>query len=202
VYLLPLTEHVVVLLTNKLVRTQLFSVIPYACAGTTIFIAIVSDRFNKKGIFLVGTLAWACIGYAILLSNVSVASKIVAACIATSGLYPSIIILNSWLLANTAGYTKRATVWALAEVFGPGFSIMSSHVYDTPPRFVKGHSIALGLLVYGVLLGLILMRWMYRANQKKDAELREYEARGEPHPHKTKSLEEVQDYHIDFRYII
>ncbi|KAJ9603715.1 hypothetical protein H2200_011901 [Cladophialophora chaetospira] len=129
----------------SVLRTQLFSVIPYACAGTTIFIAIISDRFNKKGIFLVGTLSWTCIGYAILLSNVSVASKIVAACIATSGLYPSIILLNSWLLANSAGYTKRATVWAMAEVFGPAFSILSSHVYDTPPRFVKGHSIALGL---------------------------------------------------------
>ncbi|KEF59000.1 uncharacterized protein A1O9_03843 [Exophiala aquamarina CBS 119918] len=184
------------------VRTQLFTVISYACTCTTLFIAIISDRLNKKGVFLIGTLSLSCIGYAMLLSNVSMARKIAAACIATTGLYPSIILLNAWLLSNTCGYTKRATAWALAEVFGPCFSILGSHVYDTSPRFIKGHAIALGLLLSGLITCCLSIFWMHSANKKKDNELREFEERGESHPHRTKSLEEVQDYHIDFRYIL
>jgi hypothetical protein len=119
-----------------------------------------------------------CIGYTVLLADVSDASKIVAACITASGLYPSIILLNSWLLANTDGCTKRATVWAMAEV-------------------CKDHSFPLGLLFSGLIVNFILMWWIQSANQKRDTELKEFEKRGQLHPHKMKGLEEVQDYHID-----
>lgn len=81
----------VYLLTIVVERTQLFSVIPYACASTVVPLGLLSDRMNIKGPFLLVTILTACIGYTVLLCNVSVAAKIVAVCIATSGLYPSVM---------------------------------------------------------------------------------------------------------------
>ena len=40
------------------------------------------------------------------------------------------------------------------------------------------------------------------ANNRKDQIQKEYLERGEVHPHIGKTLEEVQDDHISFRYIV
>lgn len=184
------------------VRTQLISVIPYACASVMLPITIASDRLNKKGIFLMGTLILSAIGYIVLLCEVPVAGKIVGACIITTGLHTSIILLSAWLLSNTAGYTKRASAWALAETFGPCFSILGTRIYDTPPRFVKGHATALGLIALSSALCAGLIWWMQRENMRRDKEVKRLEELGEIHAHRDKSLEDEQDFHIDFRYIL
>ena len=185
------------------VRTQLFSVIPYACAFVTVIaVSWVSDRVNKKGVFLIGTLSVACIGYIILLTNVSVRVKIFATCLVTSGLYPSVILLVAWLGMNTAGFTKRGTTWAMAEISGQCFSIMGTHVYTDPPRYIKGHSVVLGLMLFALLNAVALLLWMKHLNQKKERVDNEYRERGELHPHLSRSLEEEYDFHQSFRYIL
>lgn len=100
------------------------------------------------------------------------------------------------------GFTKRAGTWALAEIFGQCFSIMGTHIYDGPPRFIKGHAIVLGFLVWGIIASTILLFMMSRENKIKDAKVQEYRDRGEVHPDASKSLEEMQDEHILFRYIL
>ncbi|KAF1817566.1 MFS general substrate transporter [Eremomyces bilateralis CBS 781.70] len=183
-------------------RTQLFSAIPYACAIVAIPLCIISDRINHKGSFLIGTLSVACIGYIILLCNVSQGANIAGACLATTGLYPSIIILSAWITINAGGYTKRATNWAMAEIVGQLLSVLGAYIYDVPPRFLKGHSIVLALLALGIVNCLYLMWWMRRANLRREMELIEYEREGRVHPHTNMSLEEVQDLHVRFRYIL
>ena len=99
-------------LTIILVHTQLYSAIPYGCATVTLVaINIISDRVNKKGPFLVGCLTCTCLGYIILIAVESVHVKIFATCLVASGIYPSVILLASWLGINTGGYTKRARTW-------------------------------------------------------------------------------------------
>ncbi|KAK4504577.1 hypothetical protein PRZ48_005493 [Zasmidium cellare] len=196
------SDEVLMALQRSSKRTQLFSVIPYACASAVIPLSLLSDRLNIKGPFLLGTVLFSCIGYIILLCEVSVAAKMVAVCIAASGLYTSVILLQAWIVANMAGYTKRATTWAMAEIFGQCFGVMASHVYNTPPRFIKGHAIVLGMLLYAAGMIVVLMWWMMRANKQKMEEKLQYESEGRVHPHKLKSLEDVQDFHIDFKYII
>ncbi|PVH76569.1 MFS general substrate transporter [Cadophora sp. DSE1049] len=184
-------------------RAQLFSAIPYACAGLTLLtVCTLSDRLNKKGVFMIGCLSMSSIGYVLLLVDVQVKVKMFAACLIVSGLYPSVILLISWLGINTGGFTKRGTTWAMAEVFGQCFSIMGQKMYDTPPRFVKGHSIVLGFLLYSVVTSGGLIWWMDRCNKKREREISEFAERGERHPHVGKSLEEVYDFHVEFRYIL
>ena len=163
-----------------------------------------------KGALLVGTLCTSCIGYIILLSipnSSSAVAKIIATCLITSGLYPSVVLAATWLGINTAGFTKRGTTWAMAEIVGQCVSILGTHIYDGPPRYIKGHSVVLGFLVLSLLCATGLMSWMRWENKRRDeveSEWTEKIRRGEAirHPDEGKSLEETQDYHIGFRYIL
>ena len=169
---------------------------------TVIVVAYVSDRVNKKGVFLIGSMSFSCIGYIILLTNASVRVKVFATCLVTSGLYPSVILIVAWLASNTAGFTKRGTTWAMAEISGQSFSIMGTHVYTNPPRFIKGHSIVLAFMVFAVLNATALLFWMNHLNKKKERVDADYRERNEIHPHTSRSLEEEYDYHHSFRYIL
>ena len=190
-------------LTSPTVQTQLFSVIPYACAFATLLgVCTMSDRLNKKGIFLAASLCVSCIGYIILLTNVSVHVKVFATCLVTSGLYPSVVLVATWVAMNTGGFTKRGTTWALAEISGQSFSIMGTHMYTDPPRYVKGHSVVLAFLVLALLSTVVLLFWMNYLNKEKDRTETEYQERNELHPHSSKSLEDEYDFHVCFRYIL
>ena len=142
------------------------------------------------------------VGYIILLTASSVPVKVFATCLVTAGLYPAVVLEVSWLGINTGGFTKRGTTWAMAEVFGQSFSIMGTHVYDGPPRYIKGHSVVLGFLVAAVICTVALMWWMGHENARKESEEREWAGRGEKHPHEGRSLEEEYDFHNGFRYIL
>jgi hypothetical protein len=162
----------------------------------------VSDCLNVKGPVLFLCLMLSSIGYTILLTVSSSTVKMVVACFITSGLYPSVILLASWLGINTGGLTKRGTTWAMAEIFGQCFSIMGTHVYTDGPRYIKGHFIVLGFLLMAMISVTSLDFWMHHLNKKRDVEESEYAARNELHPHVSRSLEEVFDFHVSFRYIL
>jgi hypothetical protein len=66
----------------------------------------VSDRLNKKGVFLVASLSVACLGYIILLTNVSIQVKVFATCLVTSGLYLSVVLAATWAGMNTSGFNE------------------------------------------------------------------------------------------------
>ena len=184
-------------------RTQLYSVIPYACATVTLVaVNTISDRVNRKGLFLIGCLAVVALGYVILIAVESVHARIFATCLVASGVYPSVILLVSWLGINTAGYTKRATTWAGCEILAQCLSIAGTHIYTDPPRYVKGHSIMLGMIVISLSAACANLSAFSRANKRKDLIEKEYLERGEVHPHHSKTLEDVQDDHISFRYIL
>lgn len=186
-----------------LVNTQLFSAVPYAVA----FVALISlnyasDRVNQKGWFLIGSLTSAIIGYAILLTDVSYGVKIFATCLITGGLYPSVTLLVTWLSINTTGFTKRGTTWAMAEIGGQCMTIGVTHAYNRPPRQLQGHAVVLGLLCLALLNAVFLRFWLARCNSQKEQIAHEYDARGEAHPHRVRSLEDENDQHQYFRYIL
>lgn len=190
-------------LTLLTVNTQLFTVIPYACAFVTLLaVNIASDRFNKKGPFMLGCVGTVIVGYIILLTDASVPVKIFATCLLTSGLYPSVTLLTSWLSINTGGYTKRAATWAMAEICGQSFSIMGTHVYTDPPRYIQGHSVVLAFTSFAFLNVAALWLWLRHCNKRKERIEEEYRLQGQVHPHASRSLEEEYDQHQNFRYIL
>jgi hypothetical protein len=84
------------------------------------------------------------------------------------------------------------------------FSIMATRIYDNPPRYLKGHSIVLSFNVLAWFCIVFCALWMRYLNRKKDRSESEYIERGEDHPHNAGrlTLEDLQDNHISFRYIV
>lgn len=186
-----------------LVNTQLFSTIPYAVAFISLIaINYLSDRINQKGIFLMGTLSSAIIGFILLLTDASKPVKIFATCLITGGLYPSVLLSMTWISINTTGFTKRGSTWAMAEISGQCMTIGATHAYNKPPRQTQGHSLVLALMVLALISVISLRWWLNRCNAEKDRIEEEYQARGERHPHQFKSLEDENDQHQYFRYIL
>jgi hypothetical protein len=142
------------------------------------------------------------VGYTILISVSSVPVKIFATSLVAGGMYPGVILLMTWIAINSAGFTKRAASWSMTEIVGQCFSIMGTHIYDSPPRFVKGHSIVLGFLAVGIFSTSYVWWWMRHQNALRDRIAQEYADRGEVDPDASKSLEEICDFHPYFRYIV
>jgi hypothetical protein len=130
--------------------------------------------------------------------------SIFAACLITASCYTAILLTPVCVNINTVGFTKRGATWAFTEVFGLTWSIMGTRIYDTPPRYIKGHSVVLALNAVGCLCIIAVYFWMRHINNKKERLEREYAERGETHPHiaQNKSLEEVGEMHISFRYVL
>ncbi|RFU26054.1 hypothetical protein B7463_g10286, partial [Scytalidium lignicola] len=157
-------------------RTQLFTIIPYACAAVTMVVLNMwSDRLNKKGVFLMGTLTAAIIGYVILIAVTNNKVRIFGTCLIAVGAYPSVTLFVVWISNNTGGYTKRSTVWAIAEIFAQGYSIFGTQIYTTPPRFIKGHSVLLAMSALSLIMVFMVYIMMDRSNKRKDWIILEYE---------------------------
>ena len=149
-----------------------------------------------------GTLTAANIGYVILIAVTNNKVRIFGTCLIAVGAYPSVTLFVAWIGNNTGGFTKRSTVWAMAEILAQGYSIFGTQIYTTPPRFIKGHAVLLAMSALSLLMVFLVYIMMARSNRKKDQTILEYEARGEVHPHTHLTLEDVYDDHIMFRYVL
>lgn len=164
----------------------------------------LSDRVNRKMPFLLVSFVLGCTGYVLLLASHDQAVGIISACLITASCYSAILLTPVWLNVNTVGFTKRGATWAFTETFGLTWSIMGSRIYDTPPHFVKGHSIVLSLNFLACFCVVAAYVYMRRINLKKERIEREYAERGETHPHVAHqmTLEEVGEAHISFKYVL
>ncbi|KAL7919741.1 MFS general substrate transporter [Trichoderma austrokoningii] len=185
------------------VQTQLFSIIPYACAFVTLLVLnTASDRLNIKAPIIMLCHSICIVGYIILMVVNNDKVKMFGACLITTGVFPSFTIVGAWTGINIGGFTKRAITWGVTQVVGQGFSILASHIYTDPPRYLKGHSICLAFQIAALLSTCILWVWMRQLNKKKDREAEHHLTAGTIDPKASLSLEEAYDYHPNFRYIL
>jgi hypothetical protein len=95
---------------------------------------------------------------------------------------------------------KRSTAWAVAQGSAQIFSIISTQIYRTPPRYYLGHGLLIGFLISAMLTTVFSALVMRQANRKKDERSEEFQERGELDPERLREFEEVYDYHPGFRY--
>lgn len=159
-------------------QSQLLTIPPYAVATIfTIFWAILSERYAKRGLFIIVTSSVAIIGYIILLANkdprihpgVSYAGVFLAAI----GIYPSVALVLSWPAINVSGQTKRATANAMQISIGNLGAVLGTQLYraDTAPRYVLGHAFALGYLCVNIVVVSALLWLLNKENRGKEAHL-------------------------------
>jgi MFS family permease len=168
---------------------------------TLLVVSRLVDKLGKRAVPLLILVGVAIAGFILLMATTNRVALVFGATLINAAVYPCIVICAAWVPSNNAGYTKRSTAAAIMQTFIQVFSIISTQIYTTPPRFLKGHGVGLGFL--GLCFGAILLVvWlMKRSNGGKDAEAARWRERGEPNPDEAKSLEELCDAHPNYRYV-
>ncbi|KAI0394163.1 major facilitator superfamily domain-containing protein [Xylariaceae sp. FL0594] len=158
----------------KAATAQLLTVPPYAFAfGTTLGVAILSERLGKRAVFIGGPAVFAAIGYAILLGNTDPVARpgvsYAAVFFAAGGIYPAVALVLSWPTINVSGQTKRATATAMQISIGNVGAVIGTQLYrgHDGPRFIVGHSFALAYLLANAVVVAILAVMLKRENERR-----------------------------------
>jgi MFS family permease len=164
-------------------QSQLLTIPPYALATIfTVAWAVLSERNGRRAPFVIFTSSLAIIGYIILLANTNPTKRpgvsYLGTFFAAVGIYPSVALVLSWPANNVSGQTKRATANAMQISIGNCGAVIGTQLYrpNTSPRYILGHSFALGYLVANIIVVSLLWLLLNKENKRKDEHLVEYPA--------------------------
>lgn len=156
-------------------NAQLLTIPPYAFAfATTLTIAALSERLQKRAPFIAGSALFAAIGYAILLSNTNPTARpgvsYVGTFFAAGGIYPATALALSWPAINVSGQTKRAVANAMQISIGNLGAVIGTQIYraNDGPRYIVGHSVALAYLIGNVVVSGVLYILLKKENTRRD----------------------------------
>ncbi|CAF1203484.1 unnamed protein product [Adineta steineri] len=155
----------------KFYKAQLLTSPPYAFAFITIVTtAYFSDKYVRRGIFILFWLVITMIGYIILIAVNNLGAKYFAVFLAAGGIPPCVATCITFLSSNTSPQTKRATSLAFMISVGNCGGIISGQIYRTQdaPRFVLGHAVNLGFCVLAIICISILMIGLRLENRRRD----------------------------------
>ncbi|OCK74042.1 MFS transporter [Lepidopterella palustris CBS 459.81] len=166
-------------------QSQLLTIPPYALATIfTVIWAIVSEKSGRRAPFIISSSSLAIIGYIILLANSSPTKRpgvsYLGTFFAAAGIYPSVALALSWPANNVSGQTKRATANAMQISIGNLGAVLGTQLYrpNTAPRYILGHSFALGYLASNVVVVGTLWFILTRENSKKEKHLEHHPTTG------------------------
>lgn len=126
----------------------------------------------------------------------------VATYLVVGGAYPTVGLIVTWIGINTAGFSKRVAIWSVAEICSNSVAIMGPHVYTNAPRFIKSHSIVIGFTCSSIIIASCAYLYMAAENRRRDKVEQEFRERGKMHPDVNKTLEQLGDRYIGFRYTL
>jgi hypothetical protein len=152
------------------VQAQLMTVPVYAVAFVaTLFFTNMTDRTSMRGPWLMFLAASSTIGLIILIAvKTNHAARYAGICLAAMGMYPSVMIITTWLAINTRNYTHRATGSAVTNMIAQSIVAGSVQAFTTPPYYFVGLKLALAFtaaMVPVAAFGSLYVTWV---NRKKD----------------------------------
>ncbi|KDQ62291.1 hypothetical protein JAAARDRAFT_454866 [Jaapia argillacea MUCL 33604] len=156
-------------------KAQLMTVPPYAVAAFSIwFAAWLSSKYQVRAPIIIAAAIVAIIGYIVLITTKSPGPQYVGVHLAAAGVYTGNALLLSWPSENISGQTKRAVGVAMQITIGDIGAIAGCLVYRptlSAHNFRKPHIIAIGYLLFGILVASYLWYWMARENSRRDREV-------------------------------
>lgn len=181
------------------IKTQLYSVPPWACAfAFAMCIAFASDKTKHRFPFTLIPISIAIAGFAILISvhnhhNVQYAALFLVA----MGAYSAMPVIVCWFNMNLGGHHRRAVGTAWQVGFGNIGGIIATYAFiqTDAPKYTKGHAICLSFLCLSALSCCAYGVAVWSQNKQRDKSpvdvgLTEYE--------KT----ELGDLSPDYRYLL
>ncbi|CAG8955359.1 hypothetical protein HYFRA_00011343 [Hymenoscyphus fraxineus] len=181
-------------------KTQFYSVPPYVIACIwSILLFRLSDKFNRRGVFLVVGAVLAIVGYVMLATTTSNSVKYGAVFLASAGAFPGGPTWLAWGLNNAAGPSVRAVTSAYIVSVGSCGAIVATWTYleKDRPTYHRGHWINVGANIVAAILavaGVVYTQW---ENKKRDRGDRASRLEGLDDDEKIK----LGYRHPDFRYV-
>jgi len=185
---------------------QLHTVPPYVPATVlTVVVAVLSDRLKWRGPFILICLPLAIAGYILAIAAKTNGARYGAVFLMAAGVYPSGPCILSILPNNSSGHYKKATTTALqlAIANAGGFVATFAYTSDQAPRYIRGHSIALGALIMAwflILANVCYCRWENNARRdgRRDQNLAKYQELWDS----GKTRAPIGDRHPTFRFTL
>ncbi|KAJ4468095.1 major facilitator superfamily domain-containing protein, partial [Lentinula lateritia] len=172
-------------------QAQLLTVPPNTLAALSIALTVwLSIRCECRAILIIIAAVVAIIGES--------GAQYAGVHLAAAGVYTGNALLLSWPGENVAGQTKRAVAVAMQITFGDIGAIAGVLIYR--PNFAghdyrKPHIIAIGYLLFSIIVASYLRFWLARHNKDKDAKMTEESAES------IKDRQRLGDRHILYRYV-
>ena len=153
------------------VQTQLMSVPPYATTFVcSVGIAILSDRWGQRGYSILVSGIIAMVGYMIFLTSSSNPVLYGSVFLQAVGAFTATPAIGTWNVNNVQPHYKRSTAIALALGTANCGGILSTWIFDDPPRFRKAAKINLAFSFGVCVLAIVNRVWLMGQNEKKEAE--------------------------------
>ena len=181
------------------IRSQLYSVPPYVTACVwSIFISWVSDKYKRRGVFIVLGNTLAMIGYIMLVTTDKDAVKYLGVFFAACGAFPLGPFYLAWGLNNAAGPSIRAVTGAYIVALGTFGAILATWTYrdSDKPAFRKGHSINLATNVCSIITAISCLIYVKWENNRRAAGKRDHRLEGLTEDEKN----QLGYQHPEFRY--
>jgi sugar phosphate permease len=179
---------------------QLLSVPPYAAAAIlTITIGFIADRTHQRGLCNIIVSFLGIVGFAMQLGSQNPHVKYGGTFLAALGIYPCIANTISWVSNNIEGVYKRGVVLGFVIGWGNLNGIVSSNIYQNPPKYTSGHATVMAYMIVCLLGGSCLLRFLLaRENKLRRSGERDHWVQGMT----DKEAEALGDRRPDFFYTL
>ena len=181
------------------VRTQLMSVPPYATTFVfSVGIGILADRWGQRAYSMLFSGVLATIGYILFLTSTQTSVLYGSIFLQTMGAFTSAPAIGTWNINNVQPHYKRSTAVALGLVMANCGGVLSTWIFDDPPRFRKATMINLAFSIGLCVIALVNRVWLMEENKRKE---------GRRLPLRSEKEEEAErrrlgDDHSDFIYTL
>ncbi|KAM0756371.1 MFS general substrate transporter [Meredithblackwellia eburnea MCA 4105] len=152
---------------------QLLSVPPYVLAAfMTIGAGFLSDRFKRRGVFVIAFSALGLTGFAMNIGSTNAKIRYAGVFLGASGIYPCIPLVVAWAANSFGGSLKRAVGMAIVISVGNAGGVISSYVYRSKdaPRFYLGHGAVMGFIFLMLATAAVMIPILSAKNSKKEKE--------------------------------
>lgn len=157
--------------TNE--TAQLMTVPPYVVACICcISGGYLADRFQTRGVFMIGFFVCALVGLIMLISSDNAGVKYAGCFFFASGIYPNVPQGVAWNGNNIGGSLKRGVGIAMHVGFGNLGGAIAGFIYlsKDSPHFRQGHGILIGMITMSTVLSCFMTVYLRRENRRRDAE--------------------------------